>query len=98
MPLPNGPGNQNPVLFCQQLLWHLVKQGTLNCVYTKIGKWWDKQSEINIVSGCKYWDRKVGYETYTELLAKAQKVLGKKNKRSESFIIFSKRRFFQRVN
>ncbi|NYE57480.1 ATP-binding protein [Carboxydothermus ferrireducens] len=89
---------------CQELLRYLVKRGDLNTEYTKIGKWWDRQTEIDVVglnkdSGeiifgeCKYQNRKVGYEVYSNLIAKAQKVQWNKGKRNESFIIFSKEGF-----
>lgn len=65
----------------------------------KAGKWWDKDTEIDVVAvgedsilfgECKYWDSLVGVNVLHQLKEKAKKVDWKKDKRKEYYAVFSK--------
>lgn len=70
----------------------------------KMGKWWSRQEEIDIVgtneeSGeilfgeCKFTNKPVGIELYQDLLRKADKVQWHNEDRREYFVFFSKAGF-----
>ncbi|WP_297887070.1 ATP-binding protein [Sulfurihydrogenibium sp.] len=68
----------------------------------RIGKWWDKDTEIDVVAlgekeilfgECKYWDSPVGLNVLEDLKVKSEQV-GYKEK-DEYFAIFSRRGFTQ---
>jgi len=70
----------------------------------KIGRWWNRQEEIDIVgineeSGdilfgeCKFTNKPVGIALYQDLLRKAQSVQWHQDKRREYFVLFSKSGF-----
>lgn len=72
--------------------------------FTAVGKWWDKNEEIDIVAinpqlnsilfGEVKWSNKlVGIDVYENLKEKAQKVLWGKKGRKEFFCLFSKKGF-----
>ncbi|WP_457641368.1 ATP-binding protein [Persephonella sp.] len=67
----------------------------------KIGRWWDKDKEIDIVAlgeneilfgECKYWENPVGLNVLNDLIQKSKSVNRNKNKQ-EYFAIFSKAGF-----
>ncbi len=71
---------------------------------SKIGRWWDKNEEIDIVAfnvegnnvlfgEVKWSNKRVGVNIYEDLKRKAQKIELNKGKRSEYFCLFSKRGF-----
>lgn len=85
---------------CRQMMWELAAQGAWGCRPEKVGRWWDKESEIDIValseSGrsavfaeCKFWKGPVGVNVLRDLKQKADRVGWRKNERSESFVLFS---------
>ena len=71
----------------------------------KVGRWWDKDTEIDIVAlgednkivfgECKYSKKQVGLNILNELKEKSKKVIWKNDKREEYNIIFSKSGFSQ---
>ena len=71
----------------------------------KVGRWWDKDTEIDIVAlgednkivfgECKYSKKQVGLNILNELKEKSKKVIWKNDKREEYYIIFSKSGFSQ---
>ena len=69
---------------------------------SKIGRWWDKNEEIDIVGlgekeiifgECKWSKKHVGLSVLLELKEKSKKVNWKNNDRKEYFILFSKSGF-----
>jgi len=69
---------------------------------SKIGRWWDKNEEIDIVGlgekeiifgECKWSKKHVGLSVLLELKEKSKKVKWKNNDRKEYFILFSKSGF-----
>jgi len=81
---------------------YLLNKAKLPFAIQKIGRWWDKNVEIDVLvlgeneilfGECKYWDRPVGLNVLKELKEKAQHVNWKKEKRKEHFAIFSRKGF-----
>ncbi len=80
----------------------LLKNADLPFVIQKIGRWWDKDTEIDIVAlgdkeilfgECKYWDKPIGLNVLNTLKEKAKKVNWKIENRKEFFAVFSKNGF-----
>jgi AAA+ ATPase superfamily predicted ATPase len=72
--------------------------------FTTIGRWWDRNEEIDIVAinkqldsilfgEVKWSEKPVGVDIYEELRKKAQKVIWGSKKRKEYFCLFSKKGF-----
>ena len=71
----------------------------------KVGRWWDKDTEIDIVAlgednkivfgECKYSKKQVGLNILNELKEKSKKVIWNNDKREEYYILFSKSGFSQ---
>ncbi|MDI3518520.1 MAG: uncharacterized protein PWQ34_667 [Caldanaerobacter sp.] len=91
---------------CREYVWELSQKGKLPLKISKIGKWWDKNNEIDIVGidtttgsllygECKYTNSKVDIDLFYSLKQKANKV-NAKNKTKEYYIIFSKSGFTER--
>lgn len=91
---------------CKEYVWELSQKGELPLKISKIGKWWDKNNEIDIVGidtttgsllygECKYTNSKVDIDLFYSLKQKASKV-NAKNKAEEYYIIFSKSGFTER--
>ncbi|WYE02021.1 DUF234 domain-containing protein [Fusobacterium animalis] len=69
----------------------------------KVGRWWDKNTEIDIVGlgednkiifgECKYSKKSIGLNILKELKDKSKKVIWNKDKREEYYILFSKSGF-----
>ena len=80
----------------------LFHKAELPFIIQKIGRWWDKEIEIDIVATgeeeilfgeCKYWNRPVGIDVLYELKDKAKHVNWKNDNRKEFFAVFSKSGF-----
>ena len=77
----------------------------INFPLFKVGRWWDKNTEIDIVAlgednkivfgECKYSNKQVGLNILNELKEKSKKVIWNNNKREEYYILFSKSGFSQ---
>lgn len=85
---------------CRQLLLEILG----NFRFEKIGKWWDRNEEIDIVAvneetkeiifgECKWSEKPVGTNIYEDLKRKAELVDWQTDKRKEYFILFSKSGF-----
>ena len=71
----------------------------------KVGRWWDKNTEIDIVGlgednkivfgECKYSNKQVGLSILNELKEKSKKVIWNNDRREEYYILFSKSGFSQ---
>ena len=85
---------------CIEKMWRLNNAGTWDFNFDKVGRWWNNDTEIDIVaidkSGndiifgeCKYKNSKTGSAVLKELEEKANKVDWKKDNRRNHFILFS---------
>ncbi|MBS3748119.1 MAG: ATP-binding protein [Candidatus Thermoplasmatota archaeon] len=88
----------------EQVCQELLSQGS----FSKIGSWWDKTEEIDVVGldelhnrivfgECKWTKKKVGMNIFERLLEKSNCVSWKNDKRTESFTLFSKSGFTKRL-
>ena len=84
---------------CKQFLIEMIKQGKLS--YDKVGKWWHKDSEIDLVSvnnekkeilfaECKWQDNVVPSQLLARLKEKTVDVRWNNEHRREKFAIFAK--------
>jgi len=91
---------------CRELVWELSNNNELPLRISKIGRWWDKNDEIDIMgmdqtSGCilfgecKYTNSKVDIDLFYSLKQKTSRI-DVKNKIKEYYIIFSKSGFTER--
>ena len=86
---------------CREKMWNMNIEGTLGITFDKLGKWWNRTDEIDIVGintmendiifgECKYYkNKKMDAKVYYELKEKAKKVDWKKEERKEKYILFS---------
>lgn len=86
---------------CKQKMWTLNAQGKLGITFDKLGKWWNHNTEIDIVGintatneiifgECKYYtNKKMDAKTYYILKEKAKQVDYKNENRKEKYILFS---------
>ena len=85
---------------CRAEMWRMNEAGQWSFIFDKVGRWWDKDHELdilaldgngnNIVFGeCKFRRQEAGIDVLTDLEQKAQYVEWNKGKRTENFIIFS---------
>lgn len=89
---------------CIQEMWQLNRENKFDCKFQKIGKWWDKNIEIDIVGlneeekaiifgECKYLDKKVDVDLFYQLAQKGKAVDWHREYRKEYYILFSKSGF-----
>lgn len=89
---------------CQEAVWKMVREGILPFTCTKVGRWWFKEDEIDILGlnegekvalfgECKWSETPVGMSEFEDLREKARKVRWKKENRKEHYIFFSKSGF-----
>lgn len=85
---------------CRERLWDMNRDEIWPFKITKIGGYWDKDTEIDIaavdliennllVAECKYWQEPVGLNVLTELERKTDKITWRKECRKEWFVLFS---------
>lgn len=85
---------------CIEEMWKLNAEDKWNFTFDKVGRWWNRNTEIDIAAydstgndiifgECKYWGGKVGINVLTSLEEKARLVEWKRNNRHEHFILFS---------
>lgn len=85
---------------CIEKMWELNADGTWDFQFDKVGRWWDHNTEIDIVAlnqadhhiifgECKYWTNKVGVDVLRNLEQKAERVDWNKKERINNFILFS---------
>lgn len=88
---------------CSDALWGMLKLGKAPFTFTKLGKWWSKEDEIDIVAlneqtkeilfaECKWQEKPIGVDVVEGLFKKRDTVDWQKGRR-EHFIIFSKSGF-----
>lgn len=82
---------------CRELIG---KSDWLPCHFSKIGHYWDKNIEIDVVAlseeentilfgECKYWTNSIDVDVFYQLQEKASKVKWSNKERKELFILFS---------
>lgn len=85
---------------CRERLWDMNRDEIWPFKITKSGRYWDKDTEIDIaavdlidnnllVGECKYWQDPVGLNVLTELERKTDKISWRKDCRKEWFVLFS---------
>ena len=94
---------------CANYLWRLADQGQLPLVPQKVGRWWSKDQEIDIVAlsqpgadgepaeilfgECKWTQAPIGLDVLKSLYHKAQQVRWQQENRRETFVLFSRAGF-----
>lgn len=89
---------------CREKLKQLSADGTFGSPLLKVGRWWDKDEEIDIVGcndpeklivfgECKYWNHPVDCDVFYHLVEKSHKVDWQSKDRIEKFVLFSKSGF-----
>ena len=84
---------------CREQMWLLNVNGRLPFLLQKVGRWWSKDEEIDVVGlgvqkqiifgECKYRSSAVGTDVFYKLKEKAGKVIWNLEDREEWFILFS---------
>jgi len=85
---------------CRQKMWKMNADEVWPFTFSKIGRYWDNNTEIdiaaldpdgkNLILGeCKYWKEPVGINILADLEEKAKKVAWNKNNRKTWYILFS---------
>ncbi len=85
---------------CHEKMWDLNADDAWPFHFTKLGRYWDSQTEIdvaaldpeghNLILGeCKYWKEPVGMRVLRDLEEKSRRVSWQKNERQEWYVLFS---------
>ena len=85
---------------CIEEMWRLNGANFFDFVFDKVGRWWNNDTEIDIVAfesssvgiifgECKYTEKPVDTDIFYSLVQKAKKVSWKINSRKEQYILFS---------
>ncbi len=85
---------------CRQKMWQMNADGMWPFTFSKIGRYWDNNAEIdiaaidpdgkNLILGeCKYWREPVGINILLDLEDKARKVTWNKSNRKTWYVLFS---------
>lgn len=85
---------------CIEEMWRLSANEKWDFHFQKVGRWWNNNTEIDIVAldnqgnnivfgECKYWANKIGVDVFNSLEEKAKKVDWKQNERHEWYVLFN---------
>lgn len=85
---------------CKERMWELNADDTWPFNFTKLGRYWDARTEIDVVAldperknlilgECKYWKEPVGVSVLRELEAKTSSVAWERNNRKVWYVLFS---------
>lgn len=85
---------------CIEKMWELNASDTWDFHFDKVGRWWNNNTEFDIVAldkegshiifgECKYWTGKAGVDVLRNLERKARQFEWKKGMRNDYFILFS---------
>lgn len=94
---------------CLQKMWLFNKNNQLPFRFTRIGRWWDKRTEIDIVGlnentkeiilgECKYTTVKTGTDVFYQLVEKKKNIPWNRDSRREYYILFSKSGFSEELS
>jgi AAA+ ATPase superfamily predicted ATPase len=94
---------------CANYLWRLADQDSLPLIPQKVGRWWSRDQEIDIVAlsqpglgdgpaeilfgECKWTQAPIGLDVLKSLYHKAQQVRWRQDNRRETYILFSRAGF-----
>ncbi|MFN2131482.1 MAG: ATP-binding protein [Anaerolineae bacterium] len=89
---------------CASYLWRLADQGVLPFIPQRVGRWWGRNEEMDLVAlnqetrdimfgECKWTGQPVGIDVLKALYGKAQQVRWRRGERQEWFILFSREGF-----
>ncbi|MCD8378843.1 MAG: ATP-binding protein [Lachnospiraceae bacterium] len=84
---------------CRQRMWKLNGEGVWPFYFSRLGRYWDADNEIDIVAldpdgdniilgECKYWQEPVSVGVLKELEKKAAAVLWRRDNRKEWYVLF----------
>jgi uncharacterized protein len=93
---------------CIERMWGLNKEGTLPFRMSRLGRWWNKNTEIDIcglnedtgaiiLGECKYTNAKVDVDLFYGLIEKGNQIKWNKGNRQEYYILFSRAGFTPRL-
>lgn len=85
---------------CKEKMWELNSQGVWPFYFSKVGRFWDSNTEIDIVAldpdghnmilgECKYWKEPIGVSILQALEEKSESISWNKEKRKVWYILFS---------
>ena len=85
---------------CKEQMWELNASDTWPFNFTKLGRYWDSKTEIdiaaldpegkNLILGeCKYWQEPVDVDVFRDLEAKTTSVSWERNNRKVWYVLFS---------
>jgi AAA+ ATPase superfamily predicted ATPase len=85
---------------CIQKMWNLNSEDRWPFTFDKVGRWWDKNTRIDVVAfdsngkdiifgECKYTEKKMDTNVFYDLLEKKKTVEWKKNDCREWYVLFS---------
>ncbi len=85
-------------------LWNILESENCGVNLSAVGRWWDKENEIDIVGldeesrtivfgECKYWEEQVGMSVLKDLQKKSASVVWNSGHRKEIFVLFSRNGF-----
>lgn len=85
---------------CREKMWNLSSQDTWPFYFSKIGRYWDSKTEIDVVAldpddknmilgECKYWKDPVGINILRELEEKSKAISWNKAVRKTWYVLFS---------
>lgn len=85
---------------CREKMWELNANDVWSFYFTKLGRYWDANTEIDIVAldsegknlilgECKYWKEPVGINILLDLEEKANNVAWEKERRKVWYVLFS---------
>ena len=89
---------------CRERMWDLNGEGAWPFHFTKLGSYWDSNTEIDIVAldpegknlilgECKYWKDPIGLSVLRDLEEKSESVSWEKNHRKIWYVLFSSNGF-----
>ncbi|AGA70628.1 putative ATPase (AAA+ superfamily) [Desulfitobacterium dichloroeliminans LMG P-21439] len=85
---------------CLSELWHLNSKGQWPFYFNRAGRWWDNQTEIDLVAydskgtnmifgECKYHEKPVDTDIFYALVKKSEAVTWKQSERKNWYVLFS---------
>lgn len=85
---------------CLSTLWQMNREGRWPFYFNKAGRWWDHQTEIDLVTfdsfgsdmifgECKYHHQPIDVDVFYDLMKKTESVEWKKDQRKNWYVLFS---------